>query len=155
MTLKSAVLRNWQYYYANPVLHKSNQILVVSLLLTVVGSGVLEYMENFQNLTENAAQPEPTNQFQASNWTSALSQHWKCPDQVKFIPSHGWPTGNIPFQSFTVFVLQYTPRPWHISICASFDPITTVHLWSSDEMWVVAVHLQALRNDRLGSYLIP
>jgi len=70
MTLKSAVLRNWQYYYANPVLHKSNQILVVSLLLTVVGSGVLEYMEIFQSLTENAAQPD-TNQFQASNRTSA------------------------------------------------------------------------------------
>ncbi len=31
----------------------------------VVGSGVLEYMENFQSLTENAAQPEPTNQLQA------------------------------------------------------------------------------------------
>jgi hypothetical protein len=28
---------------------------------------VLEYLENFQSLTENAAQPEPTNQLRASS----------------------------------------------------------------------------------------
>ncbi len=65
MTLKLAVLRTGNTIMR--ILYSTNQTksLLSHSSLQLLGSGVLEYMEIFQSLTGNAAQPEPTNQLQA------------------------------------------------------------------------------------------